>query len=90
MNGFINFINRIITFLKTKKMTKNDLKIQAWDMSEGIKAKAALIVALQTQISALQSELPSDESKLDDLRNQINNFVEPEVTEASATKTGAN
>jgi flagellar biosynthesis chaperone FliJ len=84
MNKLTAFINKIITFIKTKKMTKNDLKVQAWDMSEGIKAKAAQIVALQSQISVLQSELPTDESKLDDLRNQINNFVEPVITETSA------
>ena len=90
MNKLIAFINKIITFLKTKKMTKNDLKVQAWDASEGIKAEATQIVALQLQIAALQNELPSDENKLDDLRSQINNFVEPEVTEASATETGAN
>jgi len=27
-------------------MTKNYLKVQAWDMSEGIKAKAAQIVVI--------------------------------------------
>jgi cell division protein FtsL len=90
MNKLTVFISKIIKFIKTKKMTKNDLKVQAWDMSEGIKAKAAQIVALQTQIAALQSEIPADERKLDDLRSQINNFVEPPVTEASATETGAN
>jgi len=88
MNKLTSFINKIIKFIKTKKMTKNDLKVQAWDMSEGIKAKAAQIVALQSQIAALQSEIPLDESKLDDLRNQINNFVEP--TESETTETEAN
>jgi len=71
-------------------MTKNYLKVQAWDMSEGIKAKAAQIVVLQTQISTLQNELPVDESNLDNLRSQINNFVEPTVTESVVTETGAN
>jgi len=59
-------------------------------MSEGIKAKAAQIVVLQTQISTLQNELPVDESNLDNLRSQINNFVEPTVTESVVTETGAN
>ena len=39
MNRLTEFINRIITFLKTKNMTKNDLRAAAWDVAEGITAK---------------------------------------------------
>ena len=91
MNRLTAFIKQlIITILKTKKMTKNDLKAAAWDVAEGITAKIAQIASLQTQIAAIQNELPVDESQLDDLRNQISTFEEPVVTEAAATESAAN